>query len=210
MKTKYNVCIPFFPGFYNSILDSFIDLEIEREVEGDGEPGDKYYRAPKTWEEVDKLANYSMAFHEISRQWLAAFADLTGLNLEMEALISPREYNFTTDRLFADMDQESLDDIATMRGTPEFDKVLMEMFTFRDGFIPSYSNDASDDEWQQPIEEWDHNQLQALLRAWVMREVGSSDELLESIHDRSSVYEAAQHVWDTLPAPSGKPANVVT
>jgi len=196
MKTKFNLAVPFFPGFYESILDAFIDREIEYEMEGFGKPGDEYYRAPQTWEEADRKANYPCARLAIAKAWLAAFGKETGLTLEWETMTSPKEYNFETDRLFADIDANTLAKLATAKDTPEFAEVLKEKFTSRDGFISFYSNDVEGSEWQQPVTEWDHNQLQALLEAWLAVNGFDEESLLDSIHGTSRVYEAANEVWN--------------
>jgi len=196
MKTKFNLAVPFFPGFYNSILDDFIDREIEMEMEGDGKPGDEYYRAPQTWEEVDAKACYPCASLAIAKAWLNAFNAETGLNLEWETMTSPKEYNFQTDRVYADIDANTLAKLATAKDTPDFAEVLRAKFTSRDGFMSFYSNDVEGSEWQQPVAEWDHNQLQALLEAWLAVNGFEREYLLDSIHDTSSVYEAASEVWN--------------
>ena len=190
--------LPFFPGFYESSLDYLIDREIEQEMEGDGKPGDEYYRAPKTWEEVDAVANYPAAMGAIARGWVQSFAMETCLAMKWESMQSPREYNFTTDRVFVTLPAETLAKLATVRESEEFAETLEAMFTSYDGFMSFYSNDAEAAEWQKPMTELDHNQLQALIRAYVTKEVDADPRhFRECVEDRPCVYEAAQEVWSS-------------
>ena len=61
-----------------------------------------------------------------------------------------------------------------MRESDEFAAVLEDMFTSHDGFIPYYPNKPDAGVWLKPVEEWDHNQLQALIRAYVIKEVNAN------------------------------------
>ncbi len=80
----------------------------------------------------------------------------------------------------------------------EFHETLKKMFTSYDGFMSFYSNDPDGDEWTKPVEKWDHNQLQALIRAYVIKEVNSdTDQFRNSLEE--DLYEEAQHVCDPLP-----------
>lgn len=197
---KKSAALPWFPGFYESVLDSFIDQEIEQEMEGNGEPeGSEYYRGPKTWDEVDEYANYEAARLAISKAWVNAFSKETGLKMEFEEMKSPREYNFTTDRVFVLLPEETLKKLWPMRDSDEFQKVLTDWFTPRSGFIPFYSSDSEGISWSKPIEEWDHNELSALIAAYVLHSGETEESLLKTLYEESRVYEAAQHVWDEKP-----------
>lgn len=191
-KTTYSVNLPWFPGFYYSRLDSLIDDEVESEMQESGE----------TWDEVDKRANYQAARVAICKAWVKAFAEESGVAMEYEEISSPKEYNFTTDRVFVTITQAELDKIKVARtetlpmsNSSAFKDVLAEWFTSRDGFMSFYSNEPEDDEWCKPVEEWDHNQLSALLAAYILTEHNKED-FIETLYEDSNVSEAAQHVWD--------------
>lgn len=201
-KKTYSAALPGFPGFYESFLDHFIDQEIEYEMEGDGKPGDKYYRPKKTWEEVDQYANYSAAHRAIAQAWVETFASDAGLDMEFEEMVSPREYNFTTDRVFATFGKKTLDKLKSVRNSNIFAEVVKKHFTSRSGFISFYDSDCDSGKWVKPVEEWDHNQLMALIEAYIIARVDDDfGHFLEEIIEDPHVYEAAQHVWDKLPEP---------
>lgn len=196
MSTKTNVntklaVLPWFPGFYESVLDGMIDSEIEMEMEGGGED-----RPAKTWEEVDKVANYAAARLAITQEWVKAFAAETGLEMEFESLDSPREYNFTTDRAFVHLPAFTLEKLEAARNSPEFAAILTEWFTSYDGFFSSYSPEIENKEWQKPLADWDHNQLSALIAGYVSMSGEDCESLTDTLCNKSRVYEAAHHVWD--------------
>lgn len=192
MKTtpKHTASLPFFPGFYESELSALIDWEEENEMENTG----------KTWEEMLPRLNYAAAHDSLARGWAKRFSAETGLAMEFESLDSPREYNFTTDRVFVVLAPEALEKLESLRGTPELAEVLKEMFTSYSGFHSFYSPDPEDAKWQVPVAEMDHNQLSAYLAAWVLRESGETlrgarKDLCESILEYLSGNGHAGAVW---------------
>lgn len=193
---KYLAVLPWFPGFYESPLSAMIDGEMEYEMQGEGQPGDEWYRAPKTWEEVDKMANYKSAQLAITKAWVEAFSEEVGLAMEMESLQTPKEYNFTTDRPFIHLPYKSIQRLKPIRKTQEFKEVVKDWFTSYDGFMSFYDNDTESPEWRKPIREYDHNQLSALIAAYALQQGHDRRSLVTALVQESRVYEAAQHVWD--------------
>lgn len=108
-QNKFVVEVPLFPGFYNSPLidDDILSYEIQdeesmnswRENYGDDITGD------------DLDFDYHSMEKEICERYVDAvktvvdetFPDLLK-NISMESMSSPREYNFSTDKLFANME----------------------------------------------------------------------------------------------------------
>lgn len=191
MKTeseKLIAALPWFPGFYNSSLDSMIDREVEQEMEDNGEE----------WEAVHERCNYPAAFQAITRAWSAELAKECGLSWEFVSLDSPREYNFTTDRVFVRLTPETLTILRGVLESPEFLQECKERFTHRSGFMSFYSPDPST--WPEDVSDWDHNQLAALIAGYILTTGETRESILETLEDKSNVYEAAQHVWDARPA----------
>lgn len=168
---RKTVVVPFFPGFYQGPLDKAMDTAVDRLVTTRGWTVDEIYRK----------AYFSTARDAVTRAWLRVFNEATGLSLELEALDSPKEYNHTTDRIFAYISDKDIKRLETNRTLypASFEEALRSMFTGYDGFIPFYSNDPQDVEWQTPVQTWDHNQLQALLRAFVISVVPEDEDGLE-------------------------------
>jgi hypothetical protein len=182
---KIEIVLPFFCGFYNSILDSFIDSEIEMELEESG----------KTYEEIEDNLDYQCARIEMSKAWLNVFNRETGFNIEFKEIDSPREYNFTTDKLVGmisvDEVREAMDKCKS--NSDIFQEVLDRYFRSYDGFISFYSNDIND--WfNHKAEDLDCNETMAYIAGAILSDMDEND-LLDTIYDTSSVYEAAQFVW---------------
>ena len=160
MTDKLSCLIPF-SGFYGTLHESEFDQALENMFDPEGSGADYSGKlAMRFFDTVDWSAaqtDYAMAYAE-------NFAAALGTKCEWEEMVSPREYNFTTDRLFAKFDAAQLrawmarDDIKS-----ELDVVAADMFTSRSGFISHYSPDV--DSWGDDICEWDYNQRGALLKA---------------------------------------------
>ena len=163
-----------FPGFYESCLTSALDDAENMEAYNLCETHPELDEA-KVHEAFYEHSTYQTGFDHIARayvDWLNHVLDGTGIELAFESMTSPREYNFTTDalyvtindpvRLFADTNVGSLN------------AVIAERFTSGPGFHSFYSNDP--DDWRaKPLDEWDHNELGALLTAYLRQQLDEKD-----------------------------------
>ncbi len=149
-----------FSGFYESTHDSMLDDALNQMFSDDsGNPNDSLvYRA---FDAID----WQKAQTEYARHYVKAFSEEFELKgLTFESMQSPREYNFTTDRIYCHVPAST---VAMMRRkTPRaiLASIAKDMFTSRSGFISFYSPDVAN--WG-PMREWDHNQLLALITAYV-------------------------------------------
>lgn len=147
---KIEIQLPF-SGFYHSIHDMYIDNHIEYELEYlESELG-------YTDEQLDIIKDrfYMMDYAPIRKvicehyiqAYNAVFYDEYNIHLDLEysQLISPRFYNFETDRLYASIDESIYNDVTALINTQEFKAMLKDKFKCRDGFIPFQSTlDAID------------------------------------------------------------------
>lgn len=155
-----------FSGFYDSYHSDYIDNEIEQEIDyfqEEGVTANGYYNALK-----NEGYNYSAICKSYATEYAEAFIDQInsnyGFNLEIKStdLESPKFYNFTTDRIFIDLD---FSDILKVREyisenlEPELMRKIKDMFTSCDGFISHYSNSLL--EWGY-LDSWDYNQFLTL------------------------------------------------
>lgn len=178
----FSTLIPF-SGFYYSIHSDILDTE-ENQMFSDSDEVETY----------DNLAdifyahvNYSKVREEYARFYVNCLKDEIGLQfMEFEEMLSPREYNFETDRVFASVSRSDLLKMFhDVMGTV-LDETIREMFTSRSGFISYYSNDIN--EWP-PIDEWDHNQVGAVLAAYLKKNHSDFEEkIVETIQGDGSVF----------------------
>lgn len=201
------VCLPGFPGFYESELSQAVDWEgdqwCEYHSDDNGETGPDYestYPAALTLaNELGELlfrhTDYRAAYQSLARTWADAFDHEAGQILGMtvpdkrrrwtgegfvtepwdrpsigarfESMDSPREYNFTTDRLFVDVPLKTLR--AMFRKSAEgrheaLANIIRERHASRSGFHSFYSVDLT--RWlSKPLRDWDHNELGTLILA---------------------------------------------
>lgn len=158
---KISCLIPF-SGFYgtwhNAEFDNALEYMFDPETSGARYAADL---AARFFDSVD----WKAAQTDYAKSYAENFATALGCKVcEFEEMVSPREYNFSTDRIFAKFDATEL---CAMLANPEIrtelDSVAADMFTSRDGFISHYSADVS--EWGNDVCEWDYNQRGALLQA---------------------------------------------
>jgi hypothetical protein len=160
-----NILIPF-SGFYNSWHDANIDGALESMLsDSDGRDQGLIHRA---WR-----GDFSHAHNAYAKAYAEAFLAEFEIKGTFESMHSPREYNFTTDRLFCDVPDEEMQRIYTEVPRAELDKFAAKWFTSRSGFSSHYSPDV--DDWGA-LDGWDHNQLGCLLAAHVGEDFDQAEE----------------------------------
>lgn len=182
---KQEVRLMFFTGFYESIHDSVFDFETEMIMED--YPG-------KTWDDF----RFSYDWKDYSKMYVRAISSELGIDLEFQELISPREYNFTTDKIICYIKPKDVKKIKSALNSKTFDKLVKERFTRRDGFIPFYSCYA--DEWREKkLSEWDAVELGTLLDAWIIEQEMDLDALDYNAYDYcqgNGQYVSYEKLWD--------------
>lgn len=167
MKTqteKREIVIPF-GGFYESLHSGETDNAIDYFFQDDrGEP------RPALSARLYENCNFRAVFNGYAREYAKQFAHEFGLeSLEFCELVSPREYNFTTDRIFCTVGSGDVDKMLAETEKGLFNETAAEWFTSRDGFSSFYSPDIAT--WGD-VSGWDHNQLACLLEAFVRTQTG--------------------------------------
>ena len=166
---KHEVFIPF-PGFYESWVDGLIDDHLEDEAEHFG---------INIYPE-----NYRINFEGIAKEYVKFYANILQEKLEDEGrgdlkvdlqfkeLISPRFYNFETDRILCTVDDpmklHAVYDV--LCGDMErLNRDIQERFRSRDGFA-SFYNDFANNWMNKPMKDWDCNELSVLLPEFDMED----------------------------------------
>lgn len=156
--SKVEIVLPF-DGFYGSLHEGELDWAVEGMfANNDGSPNYalvNYAYLGIHWRAV--MIEYADAYTD-------ALAQEVGVAVAFKELVSPREYNFTTDRIFAEIDETELQRICRITPYGALREVCEAQLTPRDGFIPFYPRDP--DDWG-PLAVWDHNQRGLLLEAFI-------------------------------------------
>ena len=159
-----------FSGFYNSIHSSNIEYELDSDVFTDHASG------MINNDRLSELAYDAIDWNELHldyvREYVDNFNNKFDLNLKFESMTSPKEYNFSTDRIFCEINKKELKQLVKQTSKENLAKMAKSMFTSRDGFISFYDNDYLN--WGK-IETWDFNQLHCLLMSWLETEHDVSD-----------------------------------
>lgn len=183
MTKKLEIGLPFFSGFYDSIHSSALDREEEEIIE--------MYEG-KSYEDfsftVDYLSYCKNYVHEVN--------SILDLNLEFVEMTSPREYNFSTDRIFCTISKKDLKKISSALDTEIMRDLVKKTFTSRDGFISFYSNNI--DEWKEkPLKDWDYNELGILLYAYVkVKKIEDIDFMCYQYCSTYGQYLKYKKLWD--------------
>ena len=202
-------CVLDFPGFYESCLSSALDDAENMEAENIIETHPDLDMAA-VHEALYRHSDYGKGFRHIAEAsvgWLNHVLEDTGIELVFESMRSPREYNFTTDRLFVILRPEHIPLLRAKVDEERFAKVIRDNFTSRDGFISFYSNDITD--WREkPLGEWDHNELGTLLTTFLRQQAEEKDlddpyAMLEWMQEDFYSAVTEQVDWDALHAALG-------
>jgi hypothetical protein len=163
-----------FSGFYGSIHEQQIDDCLEQMVsDSSGCHPASDHVSEELWSHTgNPRPAYAKAYCE---NFTALLNDWTGLNIRIkfESLSSPREYNFTTDRIFAELSYTSARTLLCKCDKKILSEVAAERFTSCSGFISSYSPDWKS--WGE-LRTWDHNQLGTIFEALVEQFFGEDWE----------------------------------
>lgn len=150
-----------FDGFYESEHSANLDYALESIFSNDhGEVNSSLFL------KANDLIEWQRVFLAYSQRYVSNFASLFGLTtLKFVELSSPREYNFTTDRIFCSIDLEEVKSIFEKVDENLLRERIAARFTSRSGFVSYYPNTL--EEWPSDLSEWDINQVGTLLEAMV-------------------------------------------
>jgi hypothetical protein len=192
-----SIQIPF-AGFYESVHDQQLDSAQERDAEYFASKDNEDYPNAVGMEESDlneilfEMADWSKAHEKYARSYVDNFAGFvqqeTGMNLalEFEKLDSPREYNFGTDRIFAYIPVSVLETLKAAVSPGNLAEVIKERHESHSGFASFYTTNI--EEWNaKPLADWDHNELETLLIAWMRQEIAPDAD--EAINDKAIDYD---------------------
>ena len=146
MFTINNFQLPSFSGFYNTSWSDdderfFYDCKERGIEEVDG------WEIDWTRYKNDVGSYYVLYYEGFIKQYL----HLSGFNIIFEEIVSPREYNFSTDRIFCTLEIDNLSEFLgnlvklALPVKDKLAKMIRDNHSSRSGFISFMSNDL--DEW---------------------------------------------------------------
>lgn len=193
-----------FCGFYESaasqMIDDVINQSFDYEGTGDAQIPEDFY---DHWGDGNKAVEIAFCKLYVERfvQYLKNEADLE-ITLEFDDMVSPKFYNFETDRIFCKIKSEDVQKLFDHVNTPSLRTMVRERHTSRSGFWSYYSNDLDDKdgEWGRPLNEWDSVQLQTLLMAFMEQE-GVEDDTWRIMEDCTSNGKLDNVVWGNCSRP---------
>ena len=162
-----------FSGFYCTLHESALDDAVEQ-MFSDKATGCTVYRGLADRAQWD--CDWGLVMRDYAEEYAGQFADHFGIRMSFESMTSPKEYNFTTDRIFCHIPLDECTRLLSATPRDLLDKVAAEMFTSRDGFMSFYSPDIST--WGD-LSEWDYNQIGCLITAYVRHEEPDFDQYAE-------------------------------
>ena len=190
---KLESTIPFC-GFYNSIIDADIENEIDSLTQYYSESYELNDNEEQLLSNSFLSVNNNNFYNEICKDYVSFYIDKLNERIKdftlkgtYKCFISPKEYNFETDRIFIEIEENHCIDFIKYiikNYKKELDKKIKERFTSRSGFISFYENNL--ESWTNNYKEWDHNQI------------GICFELFDIEEDEDIVYSLREYLSETI------------
>jgi hypothetical protein len=197
--TQTIIALPF-SGFYESVHSQALEDALQSLYQDDqGNPTPTH-----GYEKAQQSLDWHQAHQSYAKTYVKNLATSIDIQLDFEQLTSPREYNFETDRIFANISHEAVEKLYNTTDTPGLRILARERFTSRDGFISFYEPNI--DDWPKDLKTWDCNQLGCLLQAYLDQEHFSSESDRFCQYQELNIMEHARCngvleniVWSALP-----------
>tara|TARA_B000000557_G_C20753365_1_gene434002 strand:+ start:453 stop:1133 length:681 start_codon:yes stop_codon:yes gene_type:complete len=185
---KLESTIPF-DGFYNSYISSDIEHQIGQQIEWDSDIYDLNEDEQQILWDNYLSVNRSYFYNQIAEHYSDLYIDALNERLEGFTLkatykffTSPKEYNFETDRIFIEIEEnhciEFIEHIVK-NYKKELEKKIQDRFTSRSGFNSFYKNSLN--LWTQDYSKWDHNQIGTCFELFDFDELNFYESLSETI-----------------------------
>ena len=146
---KLESTIPF-DGFYESFISADIDHQIGQQIEWDCDIYDLNENEQQVLWNNYLSVNRSSFYNEIAEHYTNLYIDALNERLEgftlkatYKCFESPREYNFKTDRIFIEIEENHAVDFIehiVKNYKKELENKVKERFTSRSGFWSHYKN----------------------------------------------------------------------
>ena len=197
---KLESTIPF-DGFY----ESFISADIDHQIEIDTEYYSELYDLNESEQELlcNSFLNINSYkfYNQIAKDYTNFYIDELNEKLKeftlkatYNCLESPREYNFKTDRIFIDIEENHAVDFIehiVKNYKKELKQKIEDRFTSTSGFISFYKNTL--DLWTKDFREWDCNMIGTCFELFNLEEEDINYSLREYLTETIS-----ENLYNTL------------
>ncbi len=161
------VIVPF-SGFYHSVHNDYFDNTLEYCFNDDS-------GSPIDYDDHDSLASKASDCINWRETWVCyadAYTDMIKSDFNLDSLkfkdlISPKYYNYETDRILAEI---SFSDVMAMYEAIDIEDLktkVKELFTSCSGYISHYPSNL--DDWDSDLANWDHNQVMTLMEVYLKK-----------------------------------------
>ena len=188
---KLESTIPF-DGFYESFISDDIDHQIGQQIEWDSDTFDLNESEEEIIQNNYLTVNTSYFYNQIAEDYTNFYIDalnerLKGFTLKAtyKCFESPREYNFETDRIFIEIEENHAIDFIKYiikNYKKELENKIKDRFTSRSGFWSHYKNGL--DLWTKDYSKWDHNQIGTCFELFYLEEEDINYSLREYMSER--------------------------
>ena len=203
---KLESTIPF-DGFY----ESFISADIDHQIETDTQYYSELYDLNEFEQELlcNSFLNVNSYkfYNQIAQDYTNFYIDDLNAKLNYaypdkgftlkatyKCLESPREYNFKTDRIFIEIEENHAVDFIkhiVQNYKKELEKKIENRFRNRSGFISFYKNTI--DLWTKDFKEWDFNMIGTCFELFDLEEEDINYSLREYLTEAIS-----ENLYNTL------------
>ena len=188
---KLESTIPF-DGFYESFISDDIDHQIGQQIEWDTDIYDLNEDEQQVlWDNYLDI-NRSYFYNQIAEDYTNFYIEILNRRLkgfELKAtykfFTSPREYNFSTDRIFIEIgENHAIDFIKYIikHYKKELEEKIKQRFTSRSGYWSHYKNTLNS--WTQDYSEWDCNMIGTCFELFDLEEEDINYSLREYLSER--------------------------
>jgi hypothetical protein len=199
---RCSILIPFC-GFYESWLSEGLDNAEEMAAEYLAEETDRVVATATIQGFIYDNTNYGKAHNLLARAYVKHYQELLAdeydlrVTLEFDEMVSPREYNFETDRIFCKISDEDVTYLWERANKKDLEKVCEQHLKSRSGFHSFY--DHRYPTWG-PVATWDANQLSMLLYALHVGDDRWEGAILEGMVEANEFDSALDEAvdWDRV------------
>ena len=185
---KLESTIPFC-GFYESFISDDIDYQIGQQIEWDIDIYDFIENEQQILWDNYLSVNRSYLYNQIAEDYTNFYIEILNrrlkgftLKAKFNLITSPREYNFETDRIFIEIEENHAIDFIKYiikNYKKELEKKIKDRFTSRSGFNSFYKNSL--DLWTKDFKEWDCNMIGTCFELFDFDELHFYESLSETI-----------------------------